>query len=129
MSATLRWPSPWTRTQHWLVSAAVVVALLHGVLAAVAGPELIAWLPNHGHISSGMVVAEHSHPWDSGATGETADVIFTPDESAVGSVAASVIPAIAIIVFAAVVLTSRLRTVWPRPVPALLKVAVPPPRY
>ena len=129
MSATLRWSTPWTRTQHWLLSAAVVVALLHGVAAAMVGPDLIAWLPHHGHISSGMVVAQHSHPWDSGATGETADIIFTPNESAVGSVAASVVPVMGIIVFVAAVLTSRLRIAWPRPVPAPLEVAVPPPRY
>lgn len=128
MSATLPWSSPWTRTQHWLVSAAVLVALLHGVVAALAGPELIAWLPNHGHISSGMVVPQHSHPWDTGATGETADITFTPGDSAVGSVAASVVPVVAIIVFVAAVLTVRLRIALPHPVAAPLEVAVPPPR-
>jgi len=133
---------PWTRTQHWLLSALVLVALSHGVIATVAGPGLIAWLPDHSHLVRGGVAPPHLHPWDaswqaatraSAATGATAStapegIVFTPGNDATGSVAAAAVPAAATLLVLAALVVLRLHRVARAPLTAPLEVAVPPPR-
>lgn len=78
-----------------LLSLLALAALLQSTLFAIAGPSLLGWNPDHGHIFAGGEAHPHTHPWDHpGARaasdqpdGTNSGVIFTAgDDGAVGSV-------------------------------------------
>ena len=95
-----------------LFALLAVVALVAPSVASFAGPDGLAWLPEHGHIflSSEAAVRPHSHPWDhpgtssaplglslTGRGGDTGVIFTTGDLGATDSTAAVALPAFALL--------------------------------
>jgi len=94
-----------------LFALLAVVALVAPSVASFAGPEGLAWLPEHGHIflNSEAAARPHSHPWDhpgassaplrlsvAGRGGDAGVIFTTGDLGATDSTAAIALPAFAL---------------------------------
>ena len=94
-----------------LCALLAVLALVAPSVASFAGPEGLAWLPEHGHIflSSEAATHPHTHPWDhpgasrslglsvTGRGGDAGVIFTTGDLGATDSTAAAALPTFALL--------------------------------